>query len=126
METTPKQRTAQQNKALHKYIGELSLEMMSAGQDLNAVLKEGYKIPATADVIKAVIIKPLCKVMFGVDSTTKLTSPQITELYDVVNKNFGERVGIHVPFPSREAILTDKPIENHDQYIENTKRVEDF
>jgi len=44
--------------------------------------------------------KPLQEAMFGIKSTTKLTTGQINELFDVFCKFFAEK-GIEITFPNK-------------------------
>lgn len=99
-----KLRTAQQRKALAVYETELARAMVERGIDLRTFLKEGVEIPATKQLVHDHITLPLVKVMFGKKSTTELEVHEVSELYDVINKNIGERAGVSVPFPSRDSV----------------------
>lgn len=99
--TDHKQRTIQQNKALHKYNTNLSIALNDAGLDMKKVLKPGIDIPWTPETIKDNIIKPIVKAMFGKDSTADLTTIETQKLYEVVNRHMTSKFGIHVEWPSR-------------------------
>lgn len=94
------QRTTSQNRAIHLYIELISRELQNNGHSLNVLLKDTYEIPATSGALKEIIVKPLCKAMFGIDSTTKLTTKQVDELYEVINKQLAEKCEVHIPFPT--------------------------
>jgi hypothetical protein len=97
-------RTNQQHKALMVYETELARAMVEKGIDLRTFLKEGIEIPATKQLVHDHIVKPIIKAMFNKKSTTELEVHEISELYDVINKNIGERAGISCPFPSQDSV----------------------
>lgn len=97
-----KTRSNAQNNALHLYFSQLAEQLNNAGYTFTNVL--GLEMPFTMILIKESIWKPTQKDMFGIDSTTKLTTQMINELIDVFSKHFGER-GIYVEFPSFQAFL---------------------
>lgn len=98
------QRTPQQNKALHKYCEMVAEQLNDAGYDLKAVLeKKAIPVPCTKENIKENVFKKIEKALFpDKASTTQLTTGEVTEVYDVMNKWLGEQFKIHVPFPSEE------------------------
>lgn len=97
-----KTRSNAQNNALHLYFSMIADQLNNAGYTFTNAL--GLEIPFTMTLIKESIWKPTQKDMFGIDSTTKLTTQMINELIDVFSKHFGER-GIYVEFPSFQAFL---------------------
>lgn len=99
------QRTNQQNKALHKLFQLLASNLNEAGLDQRKVLKETIDIPWTEVAIKEQIWRPIQKAQLGKHSTTELTTKEIDQVFDTINKHLGEKFGIHVPFPSIEEIL---------------------
>lgn len=112
MEEITKQRTLQQNKALHVYEKELADAMVARGIDMRTFLKEGVEIPATKEIVHNHIVLPVVKAMFGKDSTTQLEVREVTQVYDVINKAVGERCEVEIPFPSADSSLT------HEEYNE--------
>jgi hypothetical protein len=97
---TEKIRTALQNRALHKYIRDVANEMANNGHSLNVILKPTFEIPSNEKTFKHVIVHPLIKAIFGIESTKDMTTKQINELYDIINKQVGEHCQIHIPFPN--------------------------
>ena len=95
-------RTAQQNKALHKYFALLADALNAAGLDMRATLKPEIDIPWTEYAVKDHLWRPIQDAMLGKESTTKLETPEVSEVYEVLSRHLGQRFGIHVPFPSRE------------------------
>ena len=58
-------RTAQQNKAIHKYFELLAQTLNDAGLDMKQVLKPEVDIPWTKESVKAHLWKPVQKVMYN-------------------------------------------------------------
>lgn len=96
-----KQRTIQQNKALHKYNTNLSIALNDAGLDMKKVLKPHIDIPWTPEAIKEHIVHPIAKAMFNKDSTADLTTTEMQRVYEVVNRHMAEKFGVSVEWPSR-------------------------
>jgi hypothetical protein len=97
-------RTAQQHKALMVFETELARAMVEKGIDLRTFLKDGIEIPATKQLVHDHITLPLVKVMFSKNSTKELEVHEVSQLYDVINKNIGERAEIFVEFPSADSV----------------------
>lgn len=100
-----KPRTLAQNRALHKYFTDLANELTNAGVDQKLFIDhlKGWEVPITADFLK-LIWKIKQEKMFGTNSTTKLQTHQVTEVYETVNKFVGQVFGVHTAFPSLEEI----------------------
>jgi len=92
-------RTEQQNKALHKYFELLADDLNNAGLDMKVVLKPEVDIPWTKETIKEYIWKPVQKAMLLKESTTELTTSEISKVYDVINRLISEKYELHTPFP---------------------------
>lgn len=99
------QRTRQQNKALHVLFRELAKELNEAGLDMRRVLKPGIDIPWAAESVKEYLWRPIQKAQLGKQSTTELTTKEIDQVFDTINKHLGEKFGLHVAFPSVEEII---------------------
>jgi len=102
------QRTAQQNKALHVLFTLLADALNDAGLDMRKVIKEDVRIPWHGDTIKEYIWRPVQKVQLGKDSTTALTTKEIDEVFETINRYLGEKFGLHVPFPSIISVLQNQ------------------
>jgi hypothetical protein len=102
----PEQRTAQQNRALHKYFTMLANDLNEAGYDLKKVLKPAYlatvDIPWTPDTVKAHLWRPIQEAQLQKESTTELSTREVDVVYNTLNRHLGEKLGIHTPFPSEE------------------------
>lgn len=96
-------RTLRQNRALHLYIRQLAEAMDTAGMDMRKTIK--VPIRPTEENVKETMIKPVMEAMWpDIHSTTELSTAQIGELYEVVNRFTAERLHLSIPFPSGEEV----------------------
>lgn len=96
------QRTAQQNKALHLYLQLLSDELNDAGLDMKKVLKPSVDIPWTVTNAKEYLWRPIQEALLKKESTTELTTAEVSQVWEVLNRHLAEKFGIHVEFPTSE------------------------
>lgn len=108
--TEPKQRTLSQNSALHLYFTHLAEKLNEAGLDMRKVLKPSINIPWSAESIKECLWKPIMEFQTQKSSTTEMTTKEITEVYDTINRHIGETFGITVEFPSVETLINKSRI----------------
>lgn len=99
--TDHKQRTIQQNKALHKYCRMLSDALNEAGLDMKKTLKPEVDIPWTPENIKDNIYKPVLKALTGKTSTSEMDTVNPSDVYEIINRHVASKFGIHVEWPSR-------------------------
>ncbi|MDA3806762.1 MAG: hypothetical protein PF440_02520 [Thiomicrorhabdus sp.] len=100
---TGKQRTLTQNAALHKYCQMLADKLNDSGMDMKSVLKPDIDIPWTMESAKENLWKPIQKVVTGHDSSTKPQTDQYGEIYEVLNRHLSEKLGVFIPWPSKDA-----------------------
>lgn len=98
-------RTNQQNKAIHILFTEYAKALNEAGFDMRKTLKPSIAIPWTGRSVKEFLWKPIQKAQLNKTSTTELTTVEIDEVFDTINRHLGERIGIHIPFPSIDEII---------------------
>lgn len=98
-----KNRTSQQNKALHLWIELMAKELRSEGQTMNTILK--FDIPCTPYNFKEYIWRPVQEAYMKERSTTKLTTQDINVIYEVISKELSTRAGVYIPFPSVEQLM---------------------
>ena len=91
-----------QRGALHLYCERLAEALNDAGYDQRKVLKPGIAIPWTKESVKKQLFKAIAKAMFDVDSTEKLTKPQVSDVYETLNRHMAEKFGVSVEWPHRE------------------------
>jgi hypothetical protein len=99
-------RTSQQNRALYKYFALVSDEARNSGITFSDFIRTRKKLdmPWTPERVKEVW-KTAQEYMYKTKSTAQLTTKQIDEVYDVVNKALGEIMGFSIPFPSIENLI---------------------
>ena len=93
-------RTLKQNNSLHEGLQNLADEFNAAGLDMKRVLKPSIDIPWTKESAKKYLFTPIAEVMFG-RTSSDLSTKEITEVWDVLNRHTGEKHGVTVPWPDR-------------------------
>lgn len=95
-------RSWRQNRALHLFFEQVSKELNDLGIPFVYHGLKGMEMETswTKDLFKNFVWKPIQKVMFGTESTTKLTTKQIDKIFEVINKFFAER-RIEITFPNQ-------------------------
>lgn len=106
--TERKQRTGQQNRALHKYCSMLSDALNDAGYDVRTTLKQDFEIPWNQRLIKELIWRPVQEAIAGVESTTELNTVDPSEIYEVINRHMAEKFGVSISWPSYDDYLSRK------------------
>jgi len=72
------------------------------------VLKPEVDIPWTPESVKNHLWRPVQDAMFDKNSTTELTTKDLTQVYEVLTRHLGQQFGTFVSFPSIEPpLLTD-------------------
>lgn len=103
IEKEKKPRTSVQNAALHKYFDLLAESLNEGGLDQKKVLskiKDGVDIPWSKESIKQSLWHPMQQAIIGQQSTTKLTTTQVSHVYEILNRWTAQTFGISVEFPS--------------------------
>lgn len=101
-----KQRTKQQNDALHLYFKQVSDELLDKGITMNDVVKlyKAIELTPTPEMVKNAIWRPIQLALLKKESTTALTSEEITNVYENVSR-FLAQLEISLPFPSIDELL---------------------
>lgn len=95
--------TDNQRNAAWLYMTQKSEQLNDVGLDMRVILKPTYSIPWTKDNFHDHIWIPIQKAMYGTDSMTKLTKEQVSKIFEVIERELGEKHGLdHVPFPNNE------------------------
>jgi hypothetical protein len=84
----------------------LSDELNNAGLDLIHTLRHDVAIPWNPSLVKELLWKKVQKAQLGKRSTTKLTTKEIDIVFETLNRHLGEKLGVHVDFPSEEGYDT--------------------
>jgi len=99
-----KQRTKTQNNSFHQYCEDLAVALREAGyEDMRTIVK--VPISPTKENVKT----EMChKVMFAMfpekESSADLSTVEMCQFYDQMNLFTSERLGVSVPWPSRDEI----------------------
>lgn len=100
-----KPRTIKQNKALWLMFQLLADTLNDAGLDQRKVLRHDIEIPWTKQSAHDQLWIPIQQAMFAKDSTTDLTTKNLDAVFETLNRHLGEKLGVHVAFPSIDTIL---------------------
>ena len=106
------QRTAQQNKALHKYFELVAEALNDAGLDMRATLKPEIAIPWTPESIKEYLWRPVMKAMLKKESTTEMETSDINKVWETINRYLSEKFHLYEPFPSIDELMLNDLNEN--------------
>jgi hypothetical protein len=97
-----KKRTLTQNSAMHLYFRMLADTLNDAGLDQRKTLKPNVEIPWNETAIKELIWRPIQLAVVSKESSAELTTTEIQEVYEVLNRHLADRFGISLPWPERE------------------------
>lgn len=94
-------RTLSQNNAQYRYLRLVAEQMADAGLDMRKIIR--VPIRPTMENVKALMWDEVMTALYPeIESTTELSTAQMSQLYEVFNQLLGEKWGIHVPWPSEE------------------------
>lgn len=94
-------RTTLQNAALHKYCSLLAEALNDAGYDMRRTIKPELEIPWNGDTVKEHLWKSIQKAMLGKESTTKLETGEVSQVYETLSRHMSGKFGVTVPFPDK-------------------------
>tara|TARA_R110001632_G_scaffold221221_1_gene351586 strand:- start:1001 stop:1462 length:462 start_codon:yes stop_codon:yes gene_type:complete len=97
---TGKQRSLKQNSALHVWCQLMADELNAAGYGMEKVLEHKASIDWTMTGVKEHLWKPVQEAMTGKDSTSKAHKVEYIKVFETLNRHFGDKMGIHVPWPT--------------------------
>jgi hypothetical protein len=99
------QRTPKQNDSAHLWFRQIADVLNDAGYEQMITIGTA-DTPWTEWSIKVLFVK-IAKAMYGKAHTSELTTRQLSEASEVLNRVLGEK-GIYVPFPSLEEVNSTK------------------
>ena len=111
LDTKDKQRTLRQNDAMHLWFEMLAKELNEAGLTMMKTLKAEAEIPWTAVTVKELMFRKMMVAMYQKDSTTKLTTKELTEVSETLTRYLAEKHGLLVDFPSMESLLANDELD---------------
>ena len=92
-----------QRGALHLYCERLAEALNDAGFEMKEVLKvKQVDVPWTKTSVKEVLWKPIMEAMTHHKSTEEMSKPEVSDVYEVLNRHIAEHFGISVEWPHRE------------------------
>ena len=99
---TGKQRTHEQNNALHLYLTWVARELCNQGQTMQDVVKkiEKVEITPTPQNLKEIVWREIQKAHLGKESTTFLTKNEVSEIYFIMSAWLSKHFEIDLPFPN--------------------------
>ena len=102
--TTDRERTPKQQNAIEVFCREVAERFNGAGYSVKLVLEEVSKkdIPWTQAGVKEIIWRNVQRNMVKKESTTRLTTKEVNEIYEVINESVLSELGIYVPFPEKD------------------------
>lgn len=95
-------RTNKQNSALHLWFTLLAKQMTDQGLDMRKVLKPSVEITPTLELVKNTLWRPIQVLKTGKESTTEITTKELQEIYNDIDRFFLSKHKIELPFPSAE------------------------
>lgn len=96
------QRTLKQNSSLHLYCKQLADELNAQGVTVQILLKNfKMDIDWTPEAVKELLWKQALKAIYKKDSTTELTTAEVSNVYEHINR-FTSQVGVGLDFPSSD------------------------
>ena len=109
-----KQRTIQQNKALHKYFELVAQALNDCGKDMRRTLPPSIDIPWEMITVKEYLWKPIQELQLRKKSTTELTTKELDRVLDTMTRWLGQKHGVVVDFPSIESLLMNERLKEND------------
>lgn len=98
-----KQRTLLQNKSIHLFCDKLATELNGKGMYMQLVLKPTYELRWDTKSVKEHLFKPILEALYKKDSTTKLTTDEVSKVHHQLMTMLVEKYPIdYVDFPSIE------------------------
>ena len=99
--TTNKAITNTQRNSVYLYCGLLAQELNGRGLDMIKTLHD-VEIPWSKESVKEHIWVKVQSAKFNNVSVNDLKTPQVSAIYDVVNRHLSGKFGVYVPFPNRD------------------------
>lgn len=97
-------RTLTQNKAMHKYFKLLSDKFNDAGYTVQKVLTKPLEISWTESLVKGLLWKQIQDAMYDKESTARLSTNEVSKVYEELNNYTASKLGVHVDFPSKDRL----------------------
>ena len=93
-------RSTRQHNALHLLFRQLATGLNDAGFMQKHPFNEEFEVPWTENSVKELFFKPIIEQMYGINSTRKLGTTQLSESANAMIDAINMKLGVFVPFPS--------------------------
>ena len=97
-----KQRSLTQNASLQLYCEHVAKALNDGGLDFRVTLHDGIDVPWTRELVKDYMWRVIQQKITGHKSTTKPERHQYGEIYEVLNRHLSGKLGVFVPWPSKD------------------------
>ena len=97
-----KRLTRSQQNSMWLFFQNLADTLNAAGYDMKKTLKHDVEIPWTKQSVHDHLWVPIQTAMIGKSSTTEMNTVEPSEIYEVLNRHLGEKMGVFVKWPSYE------------------------
>ena len=99
-------RTAQQNRALHKFFMLVSDQLNELGLEFtyDGLIVESISTMYTPNIVKEFIWRPIQIALFDIQSTKYLDTAKMNKIIDVIIKYFADK-GLGIQFPSIDSLI---------------------
>lgn len=95
-------RTSKQARAMWLYCSMLAKALNDAGLDQRTYpFRDGLSIPFSKESVMEIFWRPVQKAMLDKTSTKDLTTKEVNQVYEALDRAMSERTGVHVEFPKR-------------------------
>lgn len=105
-------RTLAQNRALHLMFKQLANLLNEHGLDYTKLVIKA-DIPWSQELVKTLLWKPVMTAYTGKESTTKLTTTDINNIFEIIMKSVGETVGETLQWPSVETLMQERLVNDN-------------
>jgi hypothetical protein len=112
MEKEFPKRSPAQNRAVHKWFELIGEEWNGAGYEQKLTFGT-IDTPWTKESVK-IMFKKIAFAMYDKKHTSDLTTKELTEVSEVLNRGLAEQ-GLHIPFPSLSELMYN---DNYDEHKE--------
>lgn len=98
-------RSGKQNAALHSMMRRLATRLNDSGREYSHPWNEEFKIEWTEVMVKEVLFRPVIRAMFDCDSTTELTTEELSHAVTATLDRVAQVTGVVEGFTLEESQL---------------------
>lgn len=115
-----KQRTLLQNRSLHLWMEMLATELNDSGLTIEKTLTGRAEIPWSKETIKEILFRQVMKAQTGKESTTELTTKELSGVCETLTRHLAEQHGLVVDFPSLETMMMEQRVNSKHQRLKRS------